>query len=461
VGVRLDWQIESERAYERAGEDPSERRRRRMQRLRILLFTAGIASSICIVAALVWLRLYTVDNKLRQDLITTVQTETSTLRIGDLAGFIAIQRTAPGGNWYEDQMARFHRYQDLKTNSEIKLTGNVVDAIVDGSRGRAIVEEVVNGVPYHTVWFYWRYGDGWRHVPSDYTFWGDPATITGKQSVLKYNQLDGTLATALAPLVDRWWVEGCSYLKCQTTQKLSLEIISVPLGESRWEQDRPNTLIVPSPLAIDDRVRSDRPVPPELLQEIATKLSERLFSITTNGLQSVQTSDAAWLQQEIISWLAATFLTGGNAQNVGNAEQLSFIQSLKDHYGSESLALIAHAMTAKSDISMVSKALKQPLDTLALDWRTFFQRRLDVEKTLLARNDFGGFQALWDLASPQSIDLMKQRQLHQAQATPQVQAVAISLGPDGIPRAVVQTAMENKPQTVIFRLVDGSWKRSQ
>ena len=46
------------------------------------------------------------------------------------------------------------------------------------ARGRGCeVEEIIGGVPYGRVWFYWRYDDGWRHVPPDYTFWGDARTV--------------------------------------------------------------------------------------------------------------------------------------------------------------------------------------------------------------------------------------------------------------------------------------------
>ena len=107
MGIKLDWQVEAERAFQKAGEDPAEHRRRRVQRTRIVLFTLGVAIVFIAGAGAVWLRLYTVDNKLRQDLINTVQAEAATIRLNDFAGFISIQRTAPGGNWYQDQIARF------------------------------------------------------------------------------------------------------------------------------------------------------------------------------------------------------------------------------------------------------------------------------------------------------------------------------------------------------------------
>jgi hypothetical protein len=452
LGIRLDWQVEAERAYQRAGEDPQEKWRRRAQRIRILLFSVGVTICVCIVGAIVWLRLYTVDSKLRQDLITTVQAETAALRINDLGGFLAIQRTAPGGGWYEEQTARFKRYQDLKSQGNLKLTGNVLDVAIDGSRGRALVEEVIDGVSYRAVWFYWRYNDGWRHVPSDYTFWGEEHTISGKVATVRYNQLDALLAQALASRIDRWWADGCGYLSCQDMPKLAVRIEADPISTVRWDGDKPYTLIIPSPLAIDDRARADVPLPQTLEETIAAQIADRQFDIATGNLRPVATADAAWIRQATIEWLATVY-AGRSAPN-------TFIQSLKEHYGPASLSGLVHALRPTSDISVVSAALRLPLETLALDWRLFFQWRLDVEKTLLSRNDLNGFQALWDTANPQAVQQMRDRMTRPTQATPQVQAVAINSGADGVPRATVQVAADGKSQVLTFRLVNGSWRRS-
>ncbi len=456
MGVKLDWQIEAERAYQRAGEDPQERQRRRMQRVRIIAFTAGFAGCICVIAALVWFRLYTVDNKLKQDLINTVQAETVALRIGDFAGFMAIQRTAPGGNWYEEESARFKRYQELKTKNDLKLLGNVVDATVDGPRGRVLIEEVINNVPYQTVWFYWRYSDGWRHVPTDYTFWGEAHTSTGKTTVVKYNQLDAALAQALTSRVERWWAEGCNTLGCRDLPRLTVEVAAEPSQQPHWDVERPNTLIVPSPLAGEDRARADVSIAPTLEEAVAVRLGEQLVNIATGNLRPVPTADAAWIRQMTVEWLAASFV------GRGDADRLSFMQSLKDHYGQPALASVIRALSPNADISIIGTALKQPIESLALDWRMFFQWRLDVEKTLLnpGRQDSNAFEALWDSANPQALEQMRLRQSRPTQATPQVQSVAITRGSDGVARANVEVTADNKPQTIAFRLVNGAWKRS-
>ncbi len=231
MGIKLDWQIEAERAYQRAGEDPVERSRRRQRRLRVLLFAVLVVGWVCTIGGLIWYRLYTVDEQLRQSLISTVQAEAATLRIGDLGSYMGMQRVAPGGDWYEQQSKMFSAYQTLKTEHALNLTGNVLDTAIDGSRGRALVEEVVDGVSYETVWYYWRYSGtdgGWRHVPTDFTWWGDAQSITGKTSTVNYDQLDTSFAATLADRVDKWWSQGCGYLGCAQTPKLTVEIVPDP-----------------------------------------------------------------------------------------------------------------------------------------------------------------------------------------------------------------------------------------
>jgi hypothetical protein len=456
LGVKLDWQIESERVYERVGEDPGERRRRYQKRFRLILTTLIIFGLVGLLGLLIAFRLFTVDNKLRQDLTDVVQTETAALRIGDYAGYMALQRS-PSESWIKGQSALYARYQELKTTAHLQLTGNVLDVTIDSVsnsiRGRVLVEEILEGVPYQTIWFYWHYSDdGWRHVPSDYTFWGDSATLTGKVSTVNYRQLDSRFAGALAARVDRWWAESCADLGCQASKKLTVNIVPSPTARIHW--DTSDTLIVPSPLASEERTRSDVDIEPSVEDAVATLIAEHVVDAVTNNLKPVAVTDASWLRQATIEWLAASF-TGR-----GDKTRLGFIQSIKDNYGMTALATLLHSLTADADIRIVATALGQPLEMLMLDWRAFFQWRLDVEKTLLARNDQAGVIALWDTANPAAYALMQQRMANPLQPTGQVQAVAIAAGADGVPRATIQITIDGSPQVIVFRLVDGTWKHS-
>jgi hypothetical protein len=451
LGVKLDWQIESERVYARMGEDPRERRRRHQKRFRLILFALVIFGLIGLLGLLIAFRLFTVDNKLRQDLTDVVQAETAALRIGDYAGYMALQRSA-SESWIKAQSALYTHYQELKSTAHLQLTGNVLDVTIDGSRGRALVQEIMEGAPYETVWFYWRYGDGWRHVPSDYTFWGDSVTLTGKVSTVSYRQLDSCFAGALAARIDRWLAESCADLGCQVSPTLTVNVVPSPVTQIHW--DTSDTLIVPSPLANQERARSDVDIEPAVEDAVAALIAEQAVNAVTNNLKPVAVADASWLRQATIEWLAGSF-TGR-----GDKTRLGFMQSLKDNYGVTALATLLHSLTADADIRIVSTALRQPLEMLMLDWRAFFQWRLDVEKTLLARNDQAGVIALWDTANPAAYALMQQRMANPLQATGQVQAVAVASGADGVPRATIQITIDGAPQAIIFRLVDGTWKHS-
>lgn len=447
MGIRLDWQIESERVYQKQGEDPDSRRRRRQQRFQILLIILLILILIGVGGGLIWLRLFSVDNQLQQSLIDTAHTEASALEKGDYATYVSLQRSS-SREWTQFQLKQFHSYQDLITHANLVVNGNVIDATVDGARGRILIEELQNGVPYRTVWFYWHYPDGWRHVPSDTTFWGSSQEIQGKVSTVKYNDLDAPLARVLSSRVDEWWTAGCQYLGCTNQPKLTVQIVADRSIKADWIAGS-NTLVVPSPLATDDRAPANS-IPQILEDEIARKLAEQLFGIASGQLKPAPTADAAWLRSTIIDWLTMTLTKRGST------DQVSFVQSLRDHYGPDAISMVVHQLSADADISVVGAALKKPLESLALEWRSFFQWRLDVEKILLASGSLDKFKTLWDVDNQAARTQMDARIGHPSQAAPQVQSATVNAGTS----AAVQATLDGKPETIIFRLIKGSWKRS-
>src|SRR5262249_35358844 len=163
-----------------------------------------------------------------------------------------------------------------------------------------------------------------------------------------------------------------------------------------------------------DRTPADATISAALEDALAKALADHDFAVASNNLTPMPTADAAWLKVTIVQWLASAF-TGRASPND------SFAQSLNDHYGTAGLSAVVHALTPTSDISVLGTALKQPIESLALDWRTFFQWRLDIEKTLLQNNNINGFQALWDSANPAALAQMRQRMTNTTQPTPQVQ----------------------------------------
>src|SRR5258707_638489 len=104
---------------------------------------------------------------------------------------------------------------------------------------------------------------------------------------------------------------------------------------------------------------------------------------------------------------------------------LGFIQSLDDHYGDAGLDAVLTNLTPNSDIGILNTALKHPLDQLSVDWKSFFQWRLDLEKLILQAGGTGmqnTFFALWASDSA-SLNHAQLRFSSIGQATPQVQSV--------------------------------------
>ncbi len=452
MGVKLDWQIETERDSQRAGEDPEARRRRREQRFTILIFTVIVVAIIGGLAAAIALRLNTVDDRLNQTLVDAVHAETTALRIGDMPAFMALMRSA-SSDWTNEQRARFKRYQDLKTQSAIQFTDKVDDTAVDGQRGRAVVEEVVNGQPYQAVWFYWRYiPDGWRHVPADLTFWGDPQQFTTGTTTVKYSTLDRSLAHTVGAQVDRWWSQGCTLVGCGTSvPSVTVEIVPDPSLTPQWS-DNSTTLRIASPLAAGDRALVNAPLSVDLQEAIASRLADKLFETASGQLPINGNTDAAWLHQSIVEWVTASLLGHGDLTRIG------FMQSLVDHYGgAKVIALLVHQLSTNSDINLVATAVQQPLETLNVDWRTFFQWRLELEKDLITSNNQAEFQALWD---PSSVSVQGlQRWTNRTQALPQVQSVKVINDPTKGVIANVSALLNNQTVTITFRVSGGSWKR--
>jgi hypothetical protein len=455
VGVQLDWQIEAESSREKIGEDAESKRRRRQARMRFFYFIAAVTGWFAIVGLLIWFRLYSVDNQLRDTLIQTAQAETAALRIGDAGVYMSYQRSA-SQDWINAQTDRFKRYQTLKAKSDVQLNGTVIDTSIDSQRGRVVLEEIIDNVSYRTVWYYWHYADGWRHVPSDYTFWGDDSTLTGKHVVIKYKGLDSDLAHTLNDRVDDWWGSGCALLNCDKITPLGTLTVTITpdqLPQMRWDANSPDDiLIIPSPLASqEDRVKND-PGGGTTLAESAQQIASRLFDHATGNVRVAPFSDASWLRQNTVDWLAARF-TGQT-----DLSRVALMQSLHDHYGDKGIAALAGSLTPNADIRILGDALRVPLDQLQVDWKPFFQWRLDLEKLILTSNAPNmqmAFFALW-ATDPNALNLARQRLGKPGEATPQVATVSIAPGADGSSVATVQTSDGG---VLKFVLINGTWKR--
>jgi hypothetical protein len=450
MGIRLDWEIEAEREHIRgAGEDPESKRRRRQARRRLFLVLFVALLLVAAVVGGVILRLRYVDWQIEQLLLDTVDAEVAALRLGDQTAFLAIQRSATD-DWIQRQARAFEDYQSLKVTADANLTGRVLDATIDRQRGRVWVEEIINNIPYGRIWFYWRYEDGWRHVPPDYTFWGDPASYTNGSVTVSYQRVDEVVARAVGDGLAGWIASGCAVLGCTTPPSLTIEIVPDETLVTEWTA--PWTLRIPSPFLT--AARMDNPFDPTMQAETAQKLAEHLVAYVKDW-QPAPAADAAYLKAALTSWLAGRF--------AGDESGSALIQTMVRNYGDAAITQLMSAVQPDSSIDILNTAAQTTsLHQLNVDWRDFLSWRLNLENQLITARDEAGFLALYDTAD-ENVRGQAIGRFNSGARSEQRRVVDVSLESDanGVPQLRTSAEWEGGVQeNILFRLINGVWRRA-
>lgn len=456
MGIRLDWEIEAEQGQiKSAGEDVVTQRKRRVALLRFILLVGVVVGVLGGIAAVITWRLRAVDDQIAQLLRNTVDAEVAALRIGDQTAFLATQRSA-SDDWVQQQAQLFNSYQQLKLTQNIELTGQILDMNINDSRARVEVQEIDNGVPYTRVWFYWRYDDGWRHVPPDYTFWGDVTTFQGQGVNVRYQTVDAPVANAMGTAIQEWLQTACAALVCPHPPNVSVDILPDDALQVAWSANDPWTLQVPSPFMT--RARSDIPFDTDMQFSLAGLLAERLVATASANMQPTYPADAYYLRQAVVSWLVGKF--------VHQDTNAFVIDSLAKNYGDAAVGKLLAAMQPGSDGSILAGAAGVgTLDQANLDWRDFLTWRLLTEDELIRRRDDANFLSLYDTRDENVRNLASGRySVIPGDIKRTVLSAPLEIGADGLPtlRATVQVqdGANISQEEVLFRLVDGVWRRA-
>lgn len=461
MGIRLDWEIEAEKSgVHKATEDPALLKARRSAQVRFFITFIIILAILGGIAVLVRLRLEEADARIEQFLRDTVEAEVAALRLGNWAAFSQSQRSADPA-WIETrQRSYFDQYQQLKLETDIQFTGTVRDIEIEGSRGRVLVEEIIDGVPYVQPWFYWRYEDGWRHVPPDYTFWGEPQQYDGSHVVVEYRDLDEPFAREMGVAVETWVNSTCALiLQCGDFPHLTLNVVTdETLSEARWGEDDRWRMDIPSPYLI--RMRYDQPFTGKLKVDVADLLARRMFELSSaDATEPAYPNDAYYLRPAVVSWLVGRFV----ALNTNSM----LITSLAENYGSDSIGRLLRVLRPDSSMAVLAEiAGVERLDQARLDWRDFLTWRLTLENDLYSTTDEAAYVALY---APQAESIARERYAAFAPEatlpTPLVTLAVLGEGSEGTPQieATVTYTDADGGETegrVLFRLIDNVWKRA-
>lgn len=455
MGIQLDWEIEAEHERVRGGEeDPEARRRRRRAMARLIGVIMGFTLVIGGLIGAAALRLRYVDWQIELLLRDTVDAEVAALRIGNQAAFIDGQRSATA-DWTQRQLATFEHYQGLKTQPNTALTGEILSATVEGQRGRVQVQEIIDGVPYAVAWFYWRYEDGWRHVPPDVTFWGEPGRVETPRVQVVYSQLDEAAARMGAERLTAWidFACGSAALNCVSLPVITLDIVAQEGVRLDWKAGADWTLQLPSPYL--NRVRLDMPFDPNRQLEVASIIAERLVDATTGNMEMQYPADAYYLRQGVISWLTGRF--------TGLQTNSFLVDSLAANGGESAVGNLTSALQADSSILVFAGVTGETIEDAGLDWRDYLTWRLRLESELMSQGAEGAFLALYDTGDSFVRDLANSR--YAAGVAPDdwvVMSIQRATDTNGawVLETVVQSEADGTQTDVLFRLVDGVWKRA-
>jgi hypothetical protein len=466
MGIRLDWEVQAERArVPHLGEDPAARRARRAQQKRGCLLVIAVVLVVAIAGGLVALRLRAVEAEIEDGLRAVVLAETAAVRVGDRAAFLEFQRSATD-EWAREQAAAFERYQALKLETTLELTGRALDVTIDGTRGRVVVEEIVGGVPYARVWFYWRYEDGWRHVPPDYTFWGEPITVTRPGVVVTGYAVDQAAAERAAVHAERWRAVLCAAFTASAVAECtpvtdtadaaaySLRIAIEPRPEQPAEWGRDGVFRVASPYIAGAYLPD--PFDPNLQAAGAAGLAARVID-GVSPIVPVFPTDAYFFRTSAQVWLTGAMLDRELALSETTVASIAAL-------GPGALERVLAAFEPAGDVQTVAAALgwadvSAGPDGETLDWRGYASWRLAREYDARAANDPAAFAAFYDPAA-QAVAAARFAAPLQA-APPTVLSFAVGRDAAEVPLLRVAAAeADGTPVTVDFRLIDGRWLRA-
>jgi hypothetical protein len=460
MGIRLDWEVESEqRDIHKATEDPAAVMARRLARVRLLFIVLVVVVFLAGITTLLSLRLSENDSRVESFLRDTVEAEVASLRIGDKNSFMAAQRSATD-DWLQQQSAYFDLYQQLKSGRDVTLPGTVRNLTIDHLRARVSVEEIIDGIPYQQLWFYWRYEDGWRHVAPDYTFWGDMLEYQGRDVSVLHREVDEQLARDLGVNVERWIRTTCdAALQCGDFPHIRVHISPVGFAEVQWDAGNQWQLNVPSPYVV--RARSDKPFSGDLQIAVADLVARRLVEESSATKDSpIYPHDVYYLRPAVVSWLVGSFVELNTNAHL--------ITSLDGNYGSDYVGKLLKGLTPQSSVAVFGDILGVPVAEANLDWRDFLTWRLRLEIELRSRGGEADYLSLFD---PAFADTARQRYAAPVDPTITVDTGVVrhverSLGIDGALQllATVRYGSEKegnvRDEQILFRYIGDTWKRA-
>ena len=389
MGIRLDWEVESEAGWAEIGEDPAAIAARRRKRIRARNVIGVLIAVSTIVGGVFLWRTRQLNNQIRGDLDVVVAAETLALRIGDKDAFLNAQSDL--AQWRTLQSIAYEGYQDL--GERINVTGELINTDFGADKATVTLREELDGIAYDVLWFYeYRDEAGWLHVPPRTDYWGASQEKATTAADFVYHERDAALVELLSLRINGWWETGCRMTNCtDKPTRPEIRIEPDPLTRLRYAPYDDDTITIPSPAI--SRERADGSIEPDLLQGLAELLAVRWAEHTVaeqTGLpQSGEFSQATWLAGELEAWMRHAF--------DADAPPSAVLDSLTETYGqnaAEAFAIgAARIELDESPLPLLEEITETAAHDLAIGWETYLTHQLKAELHLL-NSGFGTEAAL-------------------------------------------------------------------
>ncbi len=381
--VKFDWEVKSINPAQKIPLDATASSD--LENRQVMLPFVMMLIILVVVGGVIGFALYrleqiqkTIQNRLHE----TVKAEVSFLRLGDRTQFLAVQRSA-SPSWLETQATLYEDYQYLKTQQVLTLNAEIVSTVIDGNRARVQVMEQINGQAYLQTWFYWNYEDGWRHVPTDYTFWGELKTQTGEYINLTYAELDQAIAIDLLNTLEGGLAQVCLWITCEP---LNIHLVSREGLSVNWSVTIPNQLEVTSPYV--ERVALHQPIAETLMGDVTLQIAKHLAQANGASLQTGDFSDRAFIENQLVAYIQSHLLTGESVSNL-------FID-LNTHFESPKIQEVLQLSLQNSFIPLLQALFAESiLGEMPIDWSPYANWLLSREHAYWDIEDSAAFNTLY------------------------------------------------------------------
>lgn len=297
MGIRLDWEVESEGGSEAVAEDAvalAARRRRQVITQRAMIIGAVV---VIVSVAFLTLRMRQVRAQMLDALYATVESEALALRLGNKDRFMLLQGAS--ADWRSEQRRNFDIFQH--SNPTMVVTDEILDLQMNGDEARVTVRVLVNDQESSAVWLYgYSTENGWRHIASEAEPWARQV-IEANGYRIEYEITDQETAAIVDDIMRGWWFSASALSGVDVPLPITI-VLDDQKQRMVWDDDNQSRLIMPSR---DKDGRVTNLFDPGTFRAFSMRMADRWTEYVLNDREFAPRD--IWIEAETQLWMRLIF----------------------------------------------------------------------------------------------------------------------------------------------------------